>query len=149
MTSLALGVFTDVGPASVANNGPAHNIPNVPQKSVPRLHHTVHSNPEPVELDTLKWGVKLNGPNGLATTISGYQTRRVPTDLEMSRFTTPRNEQDSLDTMQSFSNPPMNRFRMLSICLMNFGNGLNDSAPGALIPYIEKYRCHSCYLTIY
>jgi hypothetical protein len=41
--------------------------------------------------------------------------------------------------MQSFSNPPMNRFRMLSVCLMNFGNGLSDSAPGALIPYIEKY----------
>ena len=27
---------------------------------------------------------------------------------------------------------------MLSVCLMNFGNGLNDGAPGALIPYLER-----------
>jgi len=33
----------------------------------------------------------------------------------------------------------MNRFRVLSVCLLNFGNGLSDSAPGALIPYIEKF----------
>lgn len=40
--------------------------------------------------------------------------------------------------MQGVWDPYMNRFRLLSICLMNFGNGLNDSAPGALIPYMEK-----------
>jgi fucose permease len=33
----------------------------------------------------------------------------------------------------------MNRFRVLSCCLIYFGNGLNDSAPGALIPYIETH----------
>ncbi|KAL8947842.1 MAG: hypothetical protein Q9222_005913 [Ikaeria aurantiellina] len=32
----------------------------------------------------------------------------------------------------------MNKYRLLSACLMCFGNGLNDSAPGALIPYMEK-----------
>lgn len=32
----------------------------------------------------------------------------------------------------------MNKFRHLSACLEYFGNGLNDSAPGALIPYIES-----------
>ncbi|KAL8981585.1 MAG: hypothetical protein Q9177_005526 [Variospora cf. flavescens] len=32
----------------------------------------------------------------------------------------------------------MNRWRFLSACLMCFANGLNDSAPGALIPYLEK-----------
>lgn len=31
------------------------------------------------------------------------------------------------------------KWRLLSCCLMSFGNGLNDSAPGALIPYIEKH----------
>ena len=41
--------------------------------------------------------------------------------------------------MQSIWNPPMNRFRMLAVCTMNFCMGLNDSAPGALIPYIESY----------
>jgi hypothetical protein len=28
---------------------------------------------------------------------------------------------------------------MLSVCLVNFGNGLSDSAPGALIPYMERF----------
>ncbi|KAJ5227015.1 uncharacterized protein N7469_007021 [Penicillium citrinum] len=31
------------------------------------------------------------------------------------------------------------KWRLLSVCLINFGNGMNDSAPGALIPYIEKH----------
>lgn len=146
MTSRVLGAFIDVA-LSVTNNGPGHTIPSAPQKSVPRLYHSLHSNPDPVGLD-LRCGVKPTGTNGSGTTSPGYQTPRVPIDLEMSRPTTPSNEQAGIDTIQSFSNPPMNRFRMLSICLMNFGNGLNDSAPGALIPYIEKYSCHSCSITI-
>lgn len=32
----------------------------------------------------------------------------------------------------------MNRFRMISAWTTGFGMGLNDSAPGALIPYIES-----------
>jgi fucose permease len=40
---------------------------------------------------------------------------------------------------QSWSNPPSNRWRVLSCCLVYFGNGLNDSAPGALIPYMEAH----------
>jgi fucose permease len=31
------------------------------------------------------------------------------------------------------------KWRMLSVCFMSLGNGMNDSAPGALIPYIEKH----------
>lgn len=31
------------------------------------------------------------------------------------------------------------KWRLLSCCLINFGNGMNDSAPGALIPYIERH----------
>ncbi|KAL4907827.1 hypothetical protein BDW74DRAFT_166452 [Aspergillus multicolor] len=30
------------------------------------------------------------------------------------------------------------KWRLASACLMNFGNGMNDGAPGALIPYIEE-----------
>ena len=29
------------------------------------------------------------------------------------------------------------KWQLASACLMNFGNGMNDSAPGALIPYVE------------
>ncbi|MCJ1472297.1 hypothetical protein MMC13_000944 [Lambiella insularis] len=45
----------------------------------------------------------------------------------------------AVDVVQSLTNPPMNRWRFLASCLMCFANGLNDSAPGALIPYIEPY----------
>ena len=35
----------------------------------------------------------------------------------------------------------MNKWRVLDACIEQFGNGLNDAAPGALIPYLEKdYR---------
>ncbi|RAL00903.1 putative MFS efflux transporter [Aspergillus ibericus CBS 121593] len=34
-------------------------------------------------------------------------------------------------------NAPRTKWRLLSACFMNFANGLNDSAPGALIPYME------------
>ena len=58
----------------------------------------------------------------------------------MSRPPSPKND-DAADVVQTLSNPPMNKYRLLSACFMCFGNGINDSAPGALIPYMEKdYR---------
>lgn len=142
MTSHAFGAFIEVQSSPSSSHPQAHTIPIAPQKAFERTYHSVPLPEEPnaIELDNLQWGSKLNGPRGESgyTTPPGTQTPMV-TDPEMSRPTTPHeNEQDGVDTMQSFSNPPMNRFRMLSVCLLNFGNGLNDSAPGALIPYIEK-----------
>ncbi|TDZ34396.1 Bypass of stop codon protein 6 [Colletotrichum spinosum] len=46
---------------------------------------------------------------------------------------------ESAEPTQSVLVPYMNRWRFLAACLMNMGNGLNDGAPGALIPYMEKY----------
>lgn len=31
------------------------------------------------------------------------------------------------------------KWRLLSCCIISLGNGMNDSAPGALIPYMEKH----------
>ncbi|KAJ0153215.1 Bypass of stop codon protein 6 [Colletotrichum tanaceti] len=56
-------------------------------------------------------------------------------DVEMSRPPSPA----AFEVLQSISDPYMNRYRLAAACLMIFGNGLNDSAPGALIPYIEKH----------
>jgi hypothetical protein len=70
------------------------------------------------------------------------ETPTVPDDLEMSRPATPIEEVEGFGAMQSVWNPPMNRFRMLAVCTMTFCMGLNDSAPGALIPYIESYVEH-------
>ena len=60
-----------------------------------------------------------------------------PNDLEMIR---PASPLDAIiaDEIQTLSSPPTNNWRLLSCCLMCFGNGLSDSAPGALIPYMEK-----------
>jgi hypothetical protein len=142
MTSHAFGAFLDVESSPSSSHAEAHTIPIAPQKALERTYHSVPlpQEPNPIELDNLQWGTKPKGPRGESgyNTPSGTQTPMV-TDLEMSRPATPQdNEQDGVDAVQSFSNPSMNRFRMLSVCLLNFGNGLSDSAPGALIPYIEK-----------
>ena len=142
MTSHTFGAFIDIESSSSSSHSEAHTILIAPQKALERTYHSVPlpQEPNPIELDKLQWGTKPKEPRGGSgyNTPSGTQTPMV-TDLEMSRPSTPQDmEQDGVDAVQSFSNPPMNRFRMISVCMLNFGNGLSDSAPGALIPYIEK-----------
>jgi hypothetical protein len=131
MTSYVLGAFIDVESSKTSQE----RLPVAPQKALPRLY----SVQEPIELADISTNHK--GPTAPGNTPPlGTHTLPTPSELEMSRPATPRqNEDDGVEAMQSFSNPPMNRFRMLSVCLLNFGNGLSDSAPGALIPYIEKF----------
>lgn len=43
------------------------------------------------------------------------------------------------EQVQTIWNPYMNRYRVGTACLSTLGNGMNDSAPGALIATIEKY----------
>jgi hypothetical protein len=67
----------------------------------------------------------------------------VDPDLERSRPSSPVHDHDrnggiEVEALQSITDPYMNRYRFLAVCLMNFANGLNDSAPGALIPSMEK-----------
>ncbi|RDW69609.1 hypothetical protein BP6252_08629 [Coleophoma cylindrospora] len=136
MSSHAFGAFISMEGSTAAGS---HELPEAPQKAVPRTYHSVPHTPD-IELDNIQWGTKLNGQTKSGTaTPSGTQTPRVTNDLEMSRQVTPVVEDEGVDALQSFSNPPINRFRMLTVCLLNFTNGLSDSAPGALIPYIEKY----------
>ena len=92
--------------------------------------------PVPHELDELKWGNRLNGPSDPSSP-SGTQSPRTLNELESSRPPSP-NTDDGADVVQTLSNPPMNKWRLLSCCCMCFANGFQDSAPGALIPYIEK-----------
>lgn len=70
---------------------------------------------------------------------SGVVTpRSEDTDLERSRPTTPVLEVDAVEVVPNVWEPYMNRFRLLAVCLANFGNALSDSSAGALIPYMEK-----------
>lgn len=65
----------------------------------------------------------------------GLQTPVSPGELE-SHPTSPGEE--AVDSIPAIQSPPMTKWRLLSACFMNFAGGLNDSAPGALIPYMEK-----------
>lgn len=110
-----------------------------PQKAHAKTYHSVPT-PRQEDVDNLQWGAKLNGPAKMEETSS------LGGDLEMSRPGTPTNDDETdgsgFGVVQSFSNPPMNRYRMTTVCLLNFAGGFNDSAPGALIPYMEKYTDH-------
>lgn len=44
----------------------------------------------------------------------------------------------STDIVPSFNNPSRNKWRIASACCMFLSNGMSDSAPGALIPYMEQ-----------
>ncbi|KAH8808874.1 major facilitator superfamily transporter [Xylogone sp. PMI_703] len=107
-----------------------------PQKAFPRTYHSVpetqHSS---VELTNVRPPPRRHESSTSVTT-SPVESH---VDLEMSRPATPVEHAETFDALQSFSNPPMNRFRMLSACLITFAMGLSDSAPGALIPYIERH----------
>jgi hypothetical protein len=119
----------------------SHTAPTAPQMVVAKNHHSI---PPPREAEVLKLdsSQRCSQPSGSqrdesnATITCGNETPRATNDLEMSRPASPIN--DRTDAMQSFSSPPSNRFRMLSVCLLNFCQGLSDSAPGALIPYMER-----------
>ncbi|KAK5165603.1 uncharacterized protein LTR77_009132 [Saxophila tyrrhenica] len=65
-------------------------------------------------------------------------TPKTPNDLERSQPPTPR-QSEAAGIMPTFWYPGMNKWRVLSACGEYFANGLNDSAPGALIPYIETW----------
>jgi fucose permease len=97
--------------------------------------------PTEVELDKLQWGQKLNGPSGHSqaqtASTSERESQATPGELEQSNPATPRTVH-AVDPIMSASNPPMNRWRLGANFLMVFTQGINDSAPGALIPYMER-----------
>lgn len=73
------------------------------------------------------------------TATPAYQSGSASPDLEMSRPTSPvLPRDDGVEALQSMWDPYMNRFRLLSACLMNLMNGMSDSASGPIIPYMEK-----------
>ena len=106
--------------------------PTKPAKAIPRTYPAIPQGDD-IEIDSLRRPVPVSTPT---TTVTAG-------DLEASRPTTPSgfrgDQDDAVEVVESMWDPYMNRFRLLSACLMNFGNGLNDSALGALIPYIEKH----------
>ena len=130
------GAFINVE-SSPGTQEPHHAPIAPPKKAYSKVYHSVPTPNE--EIESLQWGSPVEGPSKGEANPTGTQTPRG-NDLEMSRPASPVQEDgDAFPAMQSFSNPPMNRFRMAAVSLMNLANGFNDAAPGALIPYMEKY----------
>ncbi|KAF1984997.1 MFS general substrate transporter [Aulographum hederae CBS 113979] len=134
MSSHAFGAILDIQGQSSKSD-----IITDPPAVLPKSGIT---SPSPIELDEYQWGQKYTGPSSHTGHKSGgntgYQTPRTPNELEMSRPPSPRLE-DASELVQSWSNPPMNKWRVLACCLSYTGTGLLDSAPGALIPYMEAH----------
>jgi hypothetical protein len=111
MSSHAFGAFFEIAEPSKKIN------------DLPPVHPKAEA-PTAIELDELTWGARYSGP---PTAFDGAETPikpTVPNDLEMSRPASPRAE---VELIQSWSNPPMNRWRVLCACLIYVGNGMNDS----------------------
>jgi hypothetical protein len=98
-----------------------------PAKVVSRTYPGVPQGPDSIELQRLP-GHDMTGPT----------TPRTEADLEMSQPPTPTSPRAVVEVMPSAWNPYMNRFRLMAMCIASIGNGLTDSAAGALIPYMEK-----------
>ncbi|OLN98052.1 Bypass of stop codon protein 6-like protein 4 [Colletotrichum chlorophyti] len=114
-------------------------LPSAPAKAVPRIYPGApHRDGSSVELSRINTA-EANRSRPVSAAPSRAQsparTPASPSDVEMSRPSSPA----PVEALQSISDPFMNRYRLAASCLMNFGNGLNDSAPGALIPYIETH----------
>lgn len=56
----------------------------------------------------------------------GTQTPKTPNDLEASCPSTPMRD-EAVGLVQTWNNPPMNKWRILCCCVIYFGNGLNDA----------------------
>lgn len=126
MGSRILGAYIDVDRAPKVASPPAvlHKQPSSP---------FIPNGPDTIELNQLARHLSAN--DSPIVPDPGEQTPASIKDLEMSRPSTPQ-DNEGTQTVQNFFHPFMNRFRVASACLTLFGNGLNDSAPGALIPYV-------------
>jgi len=106
--------------------------PTRPAKAVPRTYPAIPQSGNDTELGQLRASLPRSAQEAAPTPAD---------DLEASRPGTPASHSgtfDAVEVVQSAWDPYMNRFRVLSAGMMNLGNGLNDSAVGALIPYLEK-----------
>ncbi|PYH96303.1 MFS general substrate transporter [Aspergillus ellipticus CBS 707.79] len=91
--------------------------------------------PSDRELDEIQLERRQPTADGSSSLVPESQTPVTPGDLER-HIASPGDQ--AVDSVPAVTSPPRTKWRLLSACLMNFANGLNDSAPGALIPYMEK-----------
>ncbi|ROV99467.1 hypothetical protein VMCG_06306 [Cytospora schulzeri] len=116
--------------------------PAIPARSVTKTYAAV---PQRDTTTSIELGRISAGPATPAVAPASFRSGiTTPSDLESSRPASPAagpatGHEDGVEALQDLWDPYMNRFRLMSACFMNFLDGLNDSASGPLIPYMEKY----------
>ena len=62
----------------------------------------------------------------------------IQASIPLARLSSPLTQQVPATVVESLTSPPRNKYRFLNACCISVLLGLNDSALGALLPYIEK-----------
>lgn len=140
--------------AHVAFEGASDKTRSTIQKAFSK--NNVHTSPTVVELDSMPIGVDahytgpISKPADVVThdTVKGFERAGLtygetnspishkplsPNELELSRPPSPQLD-ESTAVVQTWNSPWMNRWRLLSACLICFGNGCNDSGKIYTIP---------------
>lgn len=135
MATAALHGLFDIQSSTSSTSPPlASPLPTHQKPSTTENHP-----PSKIELDDLTFGSRYNGPptdpsTPKGTGPSGTQTPKTPNELEMSRPGSPTAVHGA-SVMQTWKDPSMNKWRILSCCLIYFGNGMSDSGTPSLSSY--------------
>jgi len=133
MEATILRNFIEIQPSAGADA----DFPSAPERAVPRTYPGAPASRDEETIELRR--ILPEPPLDHVLDIPSNDAASTPEqDLEMSRSASPVSSGDGVEALQSLSGSRKNKFRFLSLCLMIFTNGLNDSAPGALIPYIEQ-----------
>ena len=126
MASQAFGAFLEIDSRS--------NPVTDPAKAVVKDSRPQVQAPAAYELDAIQWGQKLNGPQEIPHVYPNLSDADV--ELTVPPPTPPKSHVAAAK-LQSATNPPRNRWRLVAAAATFFVMGMNDSATGALIPYME------------
>jgi hypothetical protein len=108
-----------------------NELPNGPERVAAR-NSAAAAHEDSIELTSLS-----QSQTDRASPRPATDNEEMTRDLERSRPVTATASPDGINPLQGLKDLPMNKYRLMACCLMSFLGGLNDSAAGALIPYIE------------
>ncbi|KAF2645943.1 MFS general substrate transporter [Massarina eburnea CBS 473.64] len=132
------------GLIDIQHSAPVEVEVKSPPASYQKKTTRIREPPSTIELDDIAFGNRYNGINSSLPQTpqtefpTGTATPKTPNEMESSIPHTPL-QGDTVVMMQTWNNPPINKWRILCCCMIYFGNGINDSVVGALIPYMEVY----------
>lgn len=132
MASSSLGSFIEIESFSHVAS-----LPSAAQKA----KQSVSQRPSSYGLNKVQLpDISAQAPTEPVTQTSPSSSSPPPSVLENRLSTLEANEYDAAEwAPDRTSTSWKTKWRLLSCCLISLGNGMNDSAPGALIPYMEKH----------